>query len=169
MDTHLVNTSTIAHPDHKLDLRFNVPAERLFAALSTAEGAQSWWTTHCEVGSKAGELSTFRFPCSRFLHTHVMKIAKLDAPRVLEWESVGSSHKTDAGLTNTDEWVGTRIIFEVSDLGNGVSRLLFTHTKLNERECRDECHQGWSFFLERSLRACLETGKGKPWRDEMPF
>ena len=61
------------------------------------------------------------------------------------------------------------MIFDITETGNGTSRLQFTHTKLNELACKEECHLGWAHFLKRSMRDYLEKGTGKPWRDAMPF
>jgi hypothetical protein len=74
-----------------------------------------------------------------------------------------SRHDAGTGYSDLADWIGTRIRFEVQDLGNGKSRLAFTHFGPNELECISACSSGWSFFLDESLRGYLETGRGQPW------
>ena len=92
-----------------------------------------------------------------------MKIVKLEPPRLLEWECVDSKHNENTGYTDLSDWIGTKIRFEIKDLGNGKSQLDFTHFRFNQLECHDVCSSGWSFFLNESLRGYLENGIGQPW------
>ena len=78
-----------------------------------------------------------------------------------------SRHDERMGYSDLADWIGTRIRFEVEDLGNGKSRLDFTRFDLNQLECSSACSSGWSFFLNESLRDYLETGRGQPW-DQRP-
>jgi hypothetical protein len=68
------------------------------------------------------------------------------------------------GLTHLNDWIGTHIRFEVEALGPKRSRLTFTHTGLLALECKTVCTNGWTFFLNTSLREYLEKGTGQPWR-----
>ena len=54
-------------------------------------------------------------------------------------------------IEKTDEWVGTRVIFEISEK-NGKTQLVFTHDGLTpEVECYDSCAPAWSMYLKDKL------------------
>ena len=59
----------------------------------------------------------------------------------------------------TPEWVGTTIVFEVEEAGDGTT-LHFRHFGLTPQcECFDMCHEGWTNALGR-LVTFAETGRG---------
>lgn len=155
-----MKTST-AVSDFALHLPFAAPADRVFAALSTLEGTKGWWTHFCKVSDGPQPVWTFDFPGSGFFA--VMKVINSEPPRVLEWECVDSMHHVKTGYHDLRDWIGTTIRFEIRDLGDDTSQLVFTHFRLNELECIEACSSGWSFFLNESLRGYLEKGEGKPW------
>ena len=160
----MTTAPTNRQADFELYLRFAVPGERLFAALTTQEGVKGWWTRFCEGSEGVGGQSSFHFPGSGFFA--VVKILRRDPPRTLEWECVDSLHNADTGYADLRDWIGTRIRFEIRDSGDGESQLDFTHFRLNQLECHTSCISGWSFFLNESLRGYVENGKGKPWDKE---
>jgi len=60
------------------------------------------------------------------------------------------------------EWVGTKMIFDISRKDNK-TEIRFTHLGLvPEYECYDACRQGWTHYIQNSLHSLIETGKGKP-------
>ncbi len=69
---------------------------------------------------------------------------------------------------DNDEWIGTDIVFEVSEKA-GIKTLNFTHIGLvPDVECYDDCEAGWTNYITKSLRMLLETGKGLPYEGH-PF
>lgn len=154
-------------PNFELHLTFGVPADRLFAAIATEDGTKKWWTLSSKVSENIGGQSAFYFTSAGF-HA-VMKTLQRKSPRLLEWECIDSKHSEDTGHTNLHDWEGTRIRFEIRDLGDGRSQLDFTHTKLPQLECYEDCRKGWNFFLNESLRGYLETGVGQPWDQDSPM
>ncbi len=151
----------------ELHLSFKVSAERLFDAIATEDGTKKWWTLSSRGSEAIGGLSSFYFTNAGF-HA-VMKILQRESPRLLEWECIDSKHSEDSGNSNLHDWEGTRIRFEIRDLGKDRSQLDFTHTQLPQLECYDDCRHGWNFFLNVSLRAYLETGVGQPWDQSCPW
>ena len=62
-------------------------------------------------------------------------------------------------LKNTKEWIGTRIVFEISKKGSQ-TQLTFTHEGLvPEIECYDSCAPAWSQYLQNKLLPLITTGK----------
>ena len=154
-------TNEAKEADYRMQLRFAVPGERLFTALTTENGVRGWWTEFCEVSDKVSGVSSFRFPAAGFFA--VMRTLRRESPKLLEWECIDSKHDESTGYSDLRDWVGTRILFEIRDDGKGHSELGFTHFRLGELECLDSCRSGWTFFLNESLRGYLEKGQGQPW------
>jgi len=71
---------------------------------------------------------------------------------------------TDSNLNfvkDKDEWTGTKIIFEISEINNK-TQLRFTHQGLVPQfECFGDCSNAWSMLIHDSLMSLITTGKGK--------
>ncbi|CTQ55594.1 hypothetical protein LP7551_04137 [Roseibium album] len=64
---------------------------------------------------------------------------------------------------NPEEWVGTRIVWNVK-LDGGTTNVTLTHVGLNETlQCHDICVRGWDHFFLDSFQAYLTTGQGNPF------
>jgi hypothetical protein len=60
------------------------------------------------------------------------------------------------------EWTGIKIEFEISEKENK-TQVHFTHWGLVPAyECYDICFDGWSNYINNSLRSLITTGKGQP-------
>ena len=60
------------------------------------------------------------------------------------------------------EWVGTKLIFDISKEGNN-TKVQFTHEGLvPEYECYLVCNDAWTSYIQGSLQSLITTGKGKP-------
>lgn len=69
---------------------------------------------------------------------------------------------TDSKLLfpNPTEWIGTKIIFEVTGINNK-TQLRFTHLGLIPSfECYDNCSWAWGALVQDSLHSLITTGKG---------
>jgi uncharacterized protein YndB with AHSA1/START domain len=150
----------MASKDFHIDCEFNAPPAKVFESVATQEGIAGWWTQLCQVSKKAGEKAFFLFPQSDFYA--VMKIAERHPPERLEWECEDCKHPDASGLKNLHDWAGTRVIFEIKPAGGGKSKLHFTHAGLLGVASGPVCADIWTFFLNKSLRAYLETGTGEP-------
>jgi uncharacterized protein YndB with AHSA1/START domain len=145
--------------DFRMQLDYAAPVAKLYEQFSTQKGVQNWWTIFCEMQERVGGQASFRFPSSGF-HA-VVKILRLDAPNCVEWEVTDSKHPENSGFVDLNDWIGTRIRFDLAEIPGGRSRLRFTHAGLKLKECLGVCTSAWSFFLNDSLRGYLETGTGK--------
>lgn len=66
-------------------------------------------------------------------------------------------------LKNKKEWVGTRIIFDISNEKNEKTKIVFTHEGLTSPlECYEICCDAWGGYLGGSLQKLIDTGKGTP-------
>ena len=59
-------------------------------------------------------------------------------------------------------WKSTEIIFDIARTG-GLTEVRLTHEGLvPEYECYEACSDGWSTYVNGSLRNLIATGKGDP-------
>jgi hypothetical protein len=64
------------------------------------------------------------------------------------------------------EWKGTKVIFEVSKMGDK-TQIHFTHQGLiPQYECFNVCSNAWGSYINGSLRSLITTGKGQPNQKE---
>ncbi len=125
--------------------------DQVMAALNTIEGLSSWWTVHTSGSTAPGEVVQFRFPDGG----PDMKVLESSEHRVV-WESIGEP----------DEWLGTQLFFDVSHQ-DGQTILMFKHSGwAAETPFFHHCSTKWAVFM-LSLREYLETGKGRPFPNDV--
>src|SRR5690349_6938612 len=89
----------------------------IYAALTTSAGLRGWWTQGYEGETKVGNVIQFRFGDTR----KEMRIEQLDANHSVSWLCT-YAHINHDRLTRKDEWVGTQIVFRLTDEGKGNTR-----------------------------------------------
>ena len=123
------------------------PGEAVLAALSTPDAISSWWCATSGSADVGGSLEMASRSGSKMLDVRVEPAA---AGQVV-WSV------REAPLT--PEWVGTTLVFEVGEAGDGAT-LHFRHVGLTPQcECFDMCQEGWTNALGR-LVTFAETGRG---------
>ena len=131
------------------DLTISVPAEAVFDAVSTPAGLDTWWTWSCAGRPAEGETFVLSFAPECKWHARVTRHEPL---RVFELKL------TDA----QDDWLGTRIRFEVDAGGDGTT-LHFGH--LGWAESNTHFRQSnfcWALYLN-VMRRHLESGIATPY------
>ena len=140
-------------PDIMHRLTIHASPERVYQALTTAEGIRSWWTRDAELDARVGGTGEFRFYEKRRVTT--VRVAELDPPVCVVWKTLSSFRP---------EWIDTTITFELRAEGEATV-LAFAHRGFAQA---DETYAltttGWGYFLV-SLQQYLETGKGGPSPD----
>ena len=136
---------------HRVGIKSSPDA--VYKALATREGLAAWWTDNTQGESKVGGALKFRFndPKGAEIGGFDLKVLELDpASRVL-WQVVGGP----------EEWVGTKISFDLRQDGDYVI-VLFRHEDWKAPvEFMHHCSTKWAMFL-MSLKSLVETGKGAP-------
>ena len=136
----------------------NTKADKIYNAL--INGIPLWWTEMFEGSSNhKGDIFTIRFGSNVY---KTMRVENLSYDTIVHW------HVTDSliaipELKNQTEWIGTDIIWEITENEDGTS-LHLTHIGLNpDVECYNICTSGWQQFVE-SLKSYVEAGKGSPYK-----
>jgi uncharacterized protein YndB with AHSA1/START domain len=137
-------------------LRIQAPPRKLFEVISTVQGLKGWWC-HNTV-EKNGDI-TVRFSGENFQTLRLMDPIP-DKKVIWEWTA---QYFPVEGTTQTDEWVGTRVSFDIQANPDGSSTLSFTHIGLTPQlVCYEKCNAGWNHSLE-SLKSYVEHGTGTPY------
>jgi uncharacterized protein YndB with AHSA1/START domain len=130
------------------------PPARVYEALTTTEGLAEWWTRNIDGDPQLG--GTLRFFFGSAEPGAVMDVVELAPTEHVEWHCV----------QGPDEWVGTRLTFDLKPSADETV-VLFTHADWRKPvEFMYHCSTKWAYFL-LGLKAWLEGGAATPYPDDM--
>lgn len=142
--------------DHSYTASFTVnqTPEEVFKAATNVRG---WWGEGVTGNTEnEGDEFTYEVPG---VHRSVQKLIKVVPGEKLVW-LVTESNMTF--INDPEEWVGTKIIFDIAKVGNQ-TKLVFTHEGLvPEVECYKFCTPAWDQYIKGSLYKLVTTGQGTP-------
>lgn len=141
---------------HRVGIK--APASKVYAAISTVEGASGWWTKETTGDAQPGGNIAFEFSTSdgEKIGGFGMDVLALAPGRKVHWRVA----------TGPEEWIGTDIVFDLAEDGE-YTIVRFGHTNWREAgEFTAHCSTKWAVFL-LSLRDLVETGKGRPAPDDV--
>ena len=131
-------------------------AEEVFKAI---KNVRAWWSGYYaeEIEGGTEKLNDeFSFRAGGGVHYSKQKLVEVIPNKKIVWLVTDSELSF---LENTKEWIGTRIVFEISKKGSQ-TQLTFTHEGLvPEIECYDSCAPAWSQYLQNKLLPLITTGK----------
>ena len=122
------------------------PVSVLYRTLTTEDGLAQIWTKKLNVKPETGYINEFDFDEGYITR---MKIIKLHENNKITWECIASDQ----------EWIGTRISFELTEI-DGRTTILLKHS--NWRELTDFyrwCNYNWAMFLYRLKTYCENQPK----------
>lgn len=139
-------------PDYHIQIKVNTTVAQAVKAISNVAG---WWAQEVDgTANKQGDEFTVHFgkTWGKF------QVSELGRNRIV-W-TVADSY-LDL-LQDTKEWKDTRIIFQFSSAGD--QRVIdITHEGLTpDKECFNDCTNGWNFYFGESLCNYLEKKQGLP-------
>lgn len=141
-------------PDIMHRIRIHASAERVYQALTAAEGIRSWWTHHAVLESNVGGIGEFRFYEGKGITT--VQIDELEPAARVSWKTISAN--APGG------WDGTTITFDLRAEGSDTV-LAFAHRGFQRAdEGYALVNTGWAYYLV-SLQQYLETGQGAPHPD----
>jgi uncharacterized protein YndB with AHSA1/START domain len=130
---------------HKLVIKTS--PEKVYEAVTTQKGLESWWCKETTAKPEVGFINTFTFGNLK----NEMKVAVLVPNKRVEWHC-------DISI---DEWVNTGISFDLEEK-DGRTILRFAHS--GWRAATDffaACNYDWGRFMA-SLKSFCESGTGSP-------
>jgi hypothetical protein len=126
--------------------------EEVFSAI---KNVGAWWVGQVE-GDASHLGSKFIYKYKAF-HKSEQTVTELVPNSRIIWHVDAA---TLPFVKNQSEWEGTEIVFEIS-VKKGGSEIKFTHRGLTpELECFNSCSGGWNFYITKSLKSFLTTGRG---------
>ena len=128
--------------------------EVAFKAINNPRG---WWAEDIEGGTeKLNDEFDYHYEDVHYCH---MKLIEVIPNQKVVWLVIDNHFNFTKDKT---EWVGTKVIFEISEK-NGKTQIVFTHEGLvPSYECYDICHDAWTDYIQGSLHDLIMTGKGRP-------
>ncbi len=131
-------------------IKVRAAQDRVYQAVSTAQGIREWWTRDAALDLKVGGNGEFGFYGHRMVIK--VKVAELTPTRHMVWEPISS---TGGGFD------GTTISFDLKS-EDDVTSVVFAHRDFKASgENIGSATTRWGFYL-LSLKRYLEAGKGTP-------
>ena len=126
-------------------------------AFNAINNVRGWWSEEIEGSTdKLNEEFTYHY---QDVHSCKMKIIELIPEKRVVWLVLDNYFNF---TRDKSEWIGTKIIFELSQKDDK-TQIRFTHQGLvPQYECFEVCKDAWSIFILDSLRNLITTGKGQP-------
>jgi len=135
------------------DLPIKAPPHRVFEAVSTARGLDSWWTKRSAGQPREGaEFELWFGP----RYDWRARVTRLVSPTDIEWQ-----------MTQADpDWLGTRVGFHLAGRADA-TQVRFYHTgwPTPNEHWRISCYC-WAMYL-RILRRHLEHGEAVPYEKRL--
>jgi uncharacterized protein YndB with AHSA1/START domain len=129
------------------------PAE-VFHAVTNVRG---WWSEGI-TGETAQLDDVFEYQYED-VHRSKIKLIEVIPNEVVVW------HVLENYFSFTEdekEWTDTKMLFEITKVGDK-TQLQMTHIGLVPQcECFEACNDGWTHYIQNSLKSLIETGKGLP-------
>jgi hypothetical protein len=126
-------------------------------AFNAINNVRGWWSE--DIEGPTDELDGIFFYKFRDVHQCTVKVVELVPNKRVVWEVLENHFNF---IQDKSEWVGTRMIFEISEKENK-TQIRFTHEGLvPDYECYAICDDAWSTYIQSSLAGLINTGKGEP-------
>ena len=132
-------------------IKIHASLERVYQAITTADGIRQWWTRDAAIEPKVGAAGEFGFYGGRFVAK--VTVEELSPTTRVRWKVSNSA------------WPGKDIEFNLKADGNDTN-LLFAHRGFPHADGGyASATTRWGFYL-LSLKRYLQTGKGMPNPDD---
>jgi hypothetical protein len=123
-------------------------------AFNAINNVREWWTGDIEGSTdKLNGEFTYRY---KDFHYSKQKITEFIPGKKVVWLITDSSLEF---LKKKDEWVGTKVIFDITKKGDK-TEVRFTHLGIVPSiECYDKCSNAWGSYVNGSLKNLITKGK----------
>jgi hypothetical protein len=126
-------------------------------AFNAIMNFRGWWSEEIEGNTDA--LNEAFFYHYKDIHLCKMKLIESVPNKKLVYEVLDNQFNF---VQDKTEWVGTKLIFDLSTEGDK-TKIQFTHEGLvPEYECYNVCNDAWTGYITKSLFMFITTGKGEP-------
>jgi hypothetical protein len=144
--------------DFTISMSVSKTPQEVFNAITNVRG---WWSGYYseEFNGNSEQLNDeFSFRAGEGVHYSKQKLVEVIPNQKIVWLITESNLSF---LEKTDEWTGTKVIFEISTKDDK-TQLTFIHEGLNpDAECYDSCAPAWTQYVQNKLLPMINEGKGK--------
>lgn len=122
---------------------------------------RAWWSEEIVGGtSKLNDKFHYHY---KDAHTCTIKLSEVVPEKKVVWDVLDNHFSF---TKDQSEWIGNKIIFEISKKGNQ-TQLVFTQQGLVPAyECYDICQNAWTGYIQKSLKDLITKGQGQPNKGE---
>jgi hypothetical protein len=142
--------------DFTTSLLVDQSPEEVYQAVINVRG---WWSGYYgeEYEGNTTKLNDeFSFRAGDGAHYSKQKLIAVTPNKNVTWLITESNLSF---LEKTDEWTGSRVIFDITKKGNK-TELTFTHEGLTPAiECYDSCAPAWQQYIDNKLLPLIQKGK----------
>ncbi len=127
------------------------------SVFTSIKNFRAWWSE--EIEGSTDEVGETFFYHYKDVHLSKLKLIEEIPNQKLVYLVTDNEFNF---IEDKTEWVNSKLIFEISSVGDK-TQVLFTHEGLTpESECYDVCNDAWTSYIQGSLKSLIETGTGKP-------
>ena len=137
----------------KHQIPIDATSAKVYSALTTQAGLQSWWTTDADVEERIGGKAVYGFERRGMVFR--MKTEKLEPEKLVVWSCSGDH----------PEWAGTMLTWTISSEG-GKTVLRFTQSGWKSiSEFCTECNTSWGELMHRIKGYSEGKTPGPLWKE----
>jgi hypothetical protein len=152
----MINKMNNMAKDFTVTLHTDQTPKEVFNAI---RNVRAWWSGFYEeeiIGKTEKLNDEFTFRAGNGAHNTTQRLIEVIPNKKVVWLI---THSELSFLEKKDEWIGTKIIFEISKEG-AKTKLQFTHQGLNsEIECYHTCTSAWNLYLQKKLLPIIAPKK----------
>ncbi|RYY71284.1 MAG: SRPBCC domain-containing protein [Chitinophagaceae bacterium] len=138
-------------------------SESPLTVFNAINKVNKWWSE--EIDGTTDELNAIFNYHYEDVHRCQMKIIELIPGEKVVWQVLDNYFNF---TEDKEEWINDKIIFEITTVEDK-TQLTFTHVGLSPAyECYDACYNGWTNYIQNSLKDLITTGQGKPNGKDKP-
>ncbi|GAB5526966.1 MAG: hypothetical protein Roseis2KO_48380 [Roseivirga sp.] len=143
--------------DYQKSVAIGANAKGVFKAIT--ERVDEWWGTVDRQPSAMG----VEFKVSFGEAFWRFRVIDFQPDARVSWECI-ASNQVHAGLRGIkEEWLGTKLHWQLSEETDDTTNLSFRHEGLvPDFNCYEVCSDAWGFFIGTSLKELVEMGAGQP-------
>lgn len=147
-----INHTIMSNQNYSTTIKVDQKPEEVYHAINNV---RAWWSE--EIEGPTDELNKEWFYHYEDIHLCKMKVVEMIPNRKIVWKVI----ENHFNFIDEEEWVGNRIVFDISREGDK-TRLTFTQEGLTAYyECFEVCKDGWNNYINNSLYKLITTGKGE--------
>jgi hypothetical protein len=125
--------------------------------FNAVKNVRAWWSEGIEGNSsEVNDVFDYQY---EDMHRCKMKLIEVIPNEVIVWHVLENYFSF---VEDEKEWTDDKVIFEITKVGDK-TQLQMTHVGLTpQNECYNACNDGWTYYIQTSLKSLIETGKGMP-------